>query len=87
MFYLHIQLCFIYVCGASERKKSVEAIELELQVIVKHSVGAGNPRSSGTIASALNNGATFAVPSLNHYLFQRVLVHACVCMHACVNVF
>lgn len=73
--------CVLYMCVVPVKERRVlNATELELRVIVKHDVGAGNPRSFGRIA-------TFAVPSLNHYLFQRVLVHACVCMHACVNVY
>lgn len=74
--------CVLYMCVVPVKERRVlNAIELELWVIVKHDVGAGNPRSSGRIASALNNGATFVVPSLNHYLFQRVYMHVCACMH------
>ena len=60
MFYLHAHMCII--CSEVRRGHQIP-LELELQAVVSHLVGAGIELESSARTSALNLGAISPAPS------------------------
>lgn len=68
-----ITQCVMYICancmsGAHRgQKRTLASLDLKLQVVVSHQMGAGiEPGSSGRTAITLNHWAFFFFPILNH---------------------
>lgn len=56
MFYLYVSLCATYMSGAYRiQKRTLDPLELELEMVVSCLVDTGSHTSSGTVASVLNH--------------------------------
>lgn len=67
MFYLHVCLCF---AGGvhGDQKKALDALELELEIVVSHHVGAGEPNPD-SLQEQLLLAAEPSLEFLNHLFF------------------